>query len=240
MRNVEKCTIGRITGLDPAGPNFVHGSELHPVALSKTAAMFVDVIHTNGGDATFITNNLENTINAPVVASLMLGALGTVDPCGDVDFYPNGGRAQPGTLNGLVQALSHAVNLDFFAASVRDGAKTFKAYPCKGKCLTIMDVKYKRKKPRFMGMWTNRLARGNYYLETDIMWPHHTNSWIGRKANLQDYATMMNPLHWPGGEPPEIKLPGLPPLHIPTKPGDIKKELDNLGEKIKKGVEDVL
>jgi len=46
--------VGRITGLDPAGPRFVAGPilpaipELHQNILSPSSAVFVDVIHTNG------------------------------------------------------------------------------------------------------------------------------------------------------------------------------------------------
>nr|XP_054928152.1 lipoprotein lipase-like [Dermacentor andersoni] len=71
--NATKEKLGRITGLDPAGPLF----DISGVALSKEDATFVDVIHTNAG--TFF--------------DLSLGIRG---PIGHVDFYPNGGRRQPG------------------------------------------------------------------------------------------------------------------------------------------------
>ena len=47
--------IGRISGLDPAGPRFVDGPYLEAIPelaeniLTKESAEFVDVIHTNGG-----------------------------------------------------------------------------------------------------------------------------------------------------------------------------------------------
>jgi len=47
--------VGRISGLDPAGPRFVDGPyvdaipELAENILSKESAAFVDVIHSNGG-----------------------------------------------------------------------------------------------------------------------------------------------------------------------------------------------
>jgi len=47
--------IGRLTGLDPAGPRFVDGPyvdaipELAENILTKESAAFVDVIHSNGG-----------------------------------------------------------------------------------------------------------------------------------------------------------------------------------------------
>jgi len=64
--------LGRITGLDPAGPYF----EKMPtfVRLDPTDAHFVDAIHTDGST---------------------LG-LGLMQPVGHLDFYPNGGGNQPG------------------------------------------------------------------------------------------------------------------------------------------------
>ncbi|XP_048350483.1 lipase member I isoform X2 [Sphaerodactylus townsendi] len=62
--------IGRITGLDPAGPLF-SGKEATE-RLDHTDAQFVDVIHTD------------------------INALGYRKPLGNIDFYPNGGTYQPG------------------------------------------------------------------------------------------------------------------------------------------------
>lgn len=77
--------LHRITGLDPAGPLF---ESQHPKArLDSTDAEFVDVIHSNG----------EN---------LILGGLGSFQPMGHVDFYPNGGRVQSGCSNIFVGALT--------------------------------------------------------------------------------------------------------------------------------------
>ncbi|XP_026332521.1 pancreatic lipase-related protein 2-like [Hyposmocoma kahamanoa] len=61
--------IGRITALDPAGPCF--GGSVDG-RIDRGDADYVEVIHTNGG------------------------ALGFKEPIGDRDFYPNGGRGQPG------------------------------------------------------------------------------------------------------------------------------------------------
>ncbi|KAK7100246.1 inactive pancreatic lipase-related protein 1-like [Littorina saxatilis] len=72
--------LGRITGLDPAGPAFE--STAAPVRLDPSDAVFVDVIHTNA---------------LPIVEM----GLGFEKPCGTVDFYPNGGRYQPGCPNSI-------------------------------------------------------------------------------------------------------------------------------------------
>lgn len=67
---VKSGKVGRITGLDPAGPSFYRkGPEGR---LDPTDAAFVDVIHTAVGSAGHYKN------------------------LGHVDFYPNGGIYQPG------------------------------------------------------------------------------------------------------------------------------------------------
>jgi hypothetical protein len=60
--------LKRISGLDPAGPRFGWSSPSE--RLDKSDAEFVDVIHTDGN-------------------------LGLQKSIGHMDFYPNGGKAQP-------------------------------------------------------------------------------------------------------------------------------------------------
>lgn len=60
--------------LDPAGPSF-YDSDL-PDRLDASDALFVDVLHTDG-------------------ASRIISGFGHLDELGHVDFYPNGGSAQP-------------------------------------------------------------------------------------------------------------------------------------------------
>ncbi|KAK8737709.1 hypothetical protein OTU49_004204, partial [Cherax quadricarinatus] len=68
--------LGRITGLDPAGPSFQH---LPPsVRLDPTDALFVDVIHTDTSPFSWF------------------GGYGMTETCGHLDFFPNNGRNQPG------------------------------------------------------------------------------------------------------------------------------------------------
>ncbi|XP_016057223.1 PREDICTED: lipase member I [Miniopterus natalensis] len=63
--------LGRITGLDPAGPKF-SGKPPNGRLLHYTDAKFVDVIHSD------------------------IDGLGINEPLGHIDFYPNGGKKQPG------------------------------------------------------------------------------------------------------------------------------------------------
>jgi len=66
--------LGRISGLDPAGPDFY--DSLVPDRLDSSDALFVDVLHTDG-------------------APNLVSGFGHLKPLGHVDFYPNGGSAQP-------------------------------------------------------------------------------------------------------------------------------------------------
>ncbi|XP_058175494.1 uncharacterized protein LOC131290361 [Anopheles ziemanni] len=85
---VKSAGLWRITGLDPAGPLF----EAQPpeVRLDASDARYVDVIHSNG----------EN---------LILGGLGSWQPMGTVDYYPNGGRVQHGCTNLFVGAVTDII-----------------------------------------------------------------------------------------------------------------------------------
>ncbi|KAA2235903.1 hypothetical protein F0L74_32965, partial [Chitinophaga agrisoli] len=79
----------RVTGLDPAGPQWGGNSN----ALNRNAGHYVECIHTDGR------------------------ALGIFNPSGDADFYPNGGRnPQPGC---RINTCSHGRATELMASSVR-------------------------------------------------------------------------------------------------------------------------
>ncbi|XP_077987394.1 pancreatic lipase-related protein 2-like [Glandiceps talaboti] len=99
--------IGRITGLDPAGPDF-EGRD-PAVRIDPTDAVFVDVIHTDGEPNE--------------------SALGIKMACGDADFYPNGGENQPGCLLSDSDLCDHDRAGEYFEESINSECK-FTSYPC--------------------------------------------------------------------------------------------------------------
>lgn len=74
----ENYLLGRITGLDPASPFFRnHLFREKSRKLDATDAQLVDVIHTDGSKD-------------------FADGFGLLKPLGHIDFFPNGGREQPG------------------------------------------------------------------------------------------------------------------------------------------------
>lgn len=78
--------------MDPAEPHFAKTDR--PVRLDRTAAKYVDVIHTDA-------------------SQFIRGGLGITESIGHVDYYPNGGTAQPGCTNTVFQYVREA-NGSFF------------------------------------------------------------------------------------------------------------------------------
>ncbi|KAI5635296.1 lipase domain-containing protein [Phthorimaea operculella] len=92
--------VGRISGLDPAGPCF--GRIDADLRLSKSDADYVDAMHTDGQ------------------------VLGLLEPVGHVDYYPNQGIEQPGC---LMTTCSHSRAWLLFTESVIN-EKAFPAVKC--------------------------------------------------------------------------------------------------------------
>ncbi|NXC48684.1 LIPH Lipase, partial [Penelope pileata] len=113
-------TLGRITGLDPAGPSFTR--EPPEGGLDHTDAQFVDVIHTD------------------------TDVLGFKGPLGNIDFYPNGGMDQPGCPQTVFSGFQyfkcdHQRSVFLFLSSLKRKCN-ITAYPCdsysdykRGKCV---------------------------------------------------------------------------------------------------------
>lgn len=130
--------VSRITGLDPAKPLFTDPDP--KTRLDPSDAQFVDVIHTCSG------------------------LLGSDEPLGTIDFWPNGGTMnQPGCTNEFAGVCSHGRSYDFFAESITE-ERPFQAYPCKsygdfrkGRCLS---------NAIYMGENTPNNVKGSYFLMT--------------------------------------------------------------------------
>ena len=161
--------LGRITGLDPAGPYFDFTEPV--VRLDPTDAEFVEAIHTDG------------------TATLEIG-LGMMQRVGHVDYYPNGGKNQPNCpevpgkiigaiFNGLAwnmagiedtTACSHSAAITYFTESIRDKGCMFTAYPCSskadfdaGKCMKCTSPNGCNR----MGYWSTATRdQGALYLNT--------------------------------------------------------------------------
>nr|XP_012220760.1 PREDICTED: pancreatic triacylglycerol lipase-like [Linepithema humile] len=161
--------LGRITGLDPASPFFRHHLFREKSRkLDTSDAHLVDVIHTDG---------------SPDFAD----GFGLLKPIGHIDFFPNGGREQPGCTdvkNSVVVshlneelldrniACSHLRAWFLFVESIRsqnDECK-FIAWPCphggisyaKGMCFPMASTNWNQE----MGYAANRGPLGIYYLAT--------------------------------------------------------------------------
>ncbi|OWR41693.1 putative lipase [Danaus plexippus plexippus] len=109
--NLTGSRIGRITGLDPAGPCFTHVDP--DLRLKESDADFVDVIHTDSG------------------------VYGIKEAVGHADYYPNGGSQQPSC---VFQTCSHSYAWRLYGASVTR-PRAFPAVKCnsweefkKGRC----------------------------------------------------------------------------------------------------------
>lgn len=113
--------LGRITGLDPAGPLF--NGKPPEDRLDPGDAQFVDVIHSD------------------------IDALGYKEPLGNIDFYPNGGLDQPGCPKTIFGGLEyfkcdHQRSVYLYLSSLRDNCAVT-TYPCdsyrdyrNGKCVS--------------------------------------------------------------------------------------------------------
>ncbi|XP_008334323.1 endothelial lipase [Cynoglossus semilaevis] len=114
-------TVGRITGLDPAGPMFEGVEE--EKRLSPDDADFVDVLHTYTREALGVS-------------------IGIQQPIGDIDIYPNGGDIQPGCALADVLSLTgnfmdvlkceHERSVHLFVDSLMNKDHMSFAYQCTG------------------------------------------------------------------------------------------------------------
>ncbi|XP_030842163.1 pancreatic triacylglycerol lipase [Strongylocentrotus purpuratus] len=95
----EACsgTIGRVSGMDPAGPEF-SGDLDNACRLDRSDALFVDAMHTDG-------------------EILIGGGAGLMDELGHQDFYPNGGMEMPGCPR-LDASCDHSRAVEYYIESI--------------------------------------------------------------------------------------------------------------------------
>lgn len=89
-KNVRNGRVAAIIGLDPAGPLFSVSNPTN--RLDAGDAVYVEAIHTNG-------------------PTLLIAGAGIGAPIAHADFFPNGGRSQPGC---ILNACSHDRAVDFY------------------------------------------------------------------------------------------------------------------------------
>ncbi|XP_012547063.1 pancreatic lipase-related protein 2 [Bombyx mori] len=136
FRLYKRRSIGRITGLDPAGPCFSHAYS--DQRLDKSDALYVDVLHSN---------------------RLVQGI---IEPLGHADFYINGGGPnQPGC---MMPSCSHLRAAQVYTESVTtpksfvgircQSWKHFEANACEKNMYAVL------------GYGSSTTSRGLYYLRT--------------------------------------------------------------------------
>ncbi|CAL8098255.1 unnamed protein product [Orchesella dallaii] len=152
---VEQMTgekVGRITGIDPAGPLFDRFGKLPndtSKVLDKSDGKFVDIIHCNMG----------------YLYSSGLGRYGTTVQCGHADFYPDGGETQLACSSFLDRKdhCSHMVCAEYYTESINN---LLLSCPCEsweeyvdGKCECTKDTG-----GIFMGEPAEIRATGKYFI----------------------------------------------------------------------------
>ncbi|XP_071487026.1 pancreatic triacylglycerol lipase-like [Diadema antillarum] len=143
-----RSNVGRITGLDPAGPEFT-GCENY-CKISKSDATFVDVIHSDGE----------------------LTGAGLLDQLGHQDFYPNGGENMPGCSGTPVtDACDHFRAVLYFTESISSSCNfspskkcsDWDSYPNCNSCGTCPEMGYGALKSK---------GSGAYYVQTNSNSPY--------------------------------------------------------------------
>jgi pancreatic triacylglycerol lipase len=141
VRNNYNSLIGRIVGLDPAGP-FFSLQVSKDKRLHKGDAVFVDIYHTNRG------------------------TLGDSDhDTADVNVYVNGGKDQPGCEEadsaGFAGYCSHSYSWKFFNAAFGN----LKACPCSGDSACVCTTcSYSCSNGINVGPNLSTSARGRYHI----------------------------------------------------------------------------
>ncbi|KAL9698114.1 hypothetical protein quinque_001555 [Culex quinquefasciatus] len=137
--------IATIVALDPALPLFSIRKPENRVA--EDDAEYVQVIHTNGG------------------------LLGFLEPIGTADFYPNGGRSQPGCGWNLLGICSHARAWQLFLDSLLEADEYLMAEPI-ASLDDIQSLGVNRISRAKLGGEPAAMAYGLYYIYTNAESPY--------------------------------------------------------------------
>jgi len=139
-----KGLVHSITGLDPAGPLYLQSNQND--RLSENDARYVQSIHTDSS------------------------LLGVNFDVGHADYWPNGGRSQPGCGMDLDGVCAHGRSYDYFAESLTsdrfvarlcDSYSVYTNGACKTKKAVVMG-----------GPEVNTTIYGTYYLQTNSTSPY--------------------------------------------------------------------
>lgn len=140
-RQYKRRSLGRITGLDPAGPCFSYAYA--DQRLDKSDAMYVDIVHSN---------------------RLIQGV---IEPLGHADFYINGGGPiQPGC---MVPSCSHLRAATVYAESIK-APKSFVGVKCRS-LKYFEENACEDKNYAVLGYGSSTSTRGLYYLRTSASSP---------------------------------------------------------------------
>ncbi|XP_031623460.1 pancreatic lipase-related protein 2-like [Contarinia nasturtii] len=141
-KKITNGKVGKIVGLDPA--RFFFKFEEVENRLDATDASYVEVIYTCSG------------------------TLAVTWPIGATNFYPNGGRSQPGCGMDILGPCAHGRAYEYYIESIANVMPQFLALECdslenlqKGNCSVVNEVKEMGGEPG------NKNGKGIFYLQTN-------------------------------------------------------------------------
>lgn len=162
FRQFKKRRLGRITGLDPAGPcfSYAHSGQ----RLDKTDASYVDVIHSN---------------------RLVQGV---IEPLGHADFYLNGGGPmQPGC---VMPTCCHLRAAEVYAQSIKT-PKSFIGVRCKS-WKHFMANACDTDDYAVLGYGSSSVTSGQFYLRTTGSSPFGLGMRGTARSKMSDWLRTLN------------------------------------------------
>lgn len=162
FQQFKKRRLGRITGLDPAGPCFSHAYS--DQRLDKTDANYVDVVHSN---------------------RLVQGV---IEPLGHADFYLNGGGpTQPGC---IMPSCSHLRAAEVYAESIRT-PKSFVGVRCQS-WKHFMASACGKDDFAVLGYGSSTRNKGHFYLRTTGSSPFGLGMQGTVRSKMEDWLQTLN------------------------------------------------